>query len=550
MNKKQLLSIKEQQKVIPAFDEHLLFALERRYFDFLDIARLELAMNPAEEQYNYKTDLRLVKIDEISYKGGADAGLHLLNMQNVLASLKDPSHSVVNVVVGNGKNTSIYTGLSKIVGKDGTASTEQYSKILKQTMHGNFLGVKATLLNADRTFQEVLKPMTEQREITAFPGIPSLRTKDLSGPFSQGIDRFIEGMRNEKYVLCTIAEPVSLPNVDGMIGNLFEFATNVHSSVKATIQKTKGSSDTLNIGMFGMQGMSNAQTQGQAFTNTESQSDSATTTGAAGAIGPGLAVVGGIVGTFICPGLGTIIGAGIGSAVGSIAGPLTSYLGGAAMANTATNTVASSFTRSVANTAGRMLGGGGFGGYARTFNRSTAISQEVLNKKAEYCENLCNQYIKRLQDGKNLGFWNVGVYLIAENKYTQLRGNGLLSSVLSGDETHWEDDFFKNFNKAKPEEQLKFLEELRKSKEKISEEDFNKAWEILEKSNLGHPLGDIMGGVSTPMNTEELSIMMNVPREEIQGITIREAAQFGVNYNDDEGEDKTVSIGKIIHKRV
>lgn len=633
--KKLLLSEAEQKNTLPAFDEHLLFALERRYLDMLDLERLELAMNPAEGEFNFKSDLRLIRIDEISHEGGADSGLHLLNMQNVLSALKDDGHSAVSVVMGDGRNTSLYYGLSRRIGYPSLTSTHEYARILSQTMHGNFLGAKFSPMTADDTFHQVMRPMMEQREVLAVPGIPSLRLKDPNGPFSQGIDRFVEGMRGEKYALVIIAEPVTLPDLDGMIGNLWDLGTSIHSSVRATIQKAKGSSDTFNIGMFGMKGLTSGQTEGQAITDSETLTDStaqsdtrmgsgAVMVAAGMAVTPLLmakgtaagALLGGSVGSII-PVLGTAVGAAIGAGIGAAAGlaggmmgPVGAVLSGAPLSSTSTLSKAQSFAHSVTNSVGRMsgqmLGGGGYGGYSRSWNRSMSVSQEVLNKRAEYCEELCNQYIERLQSGKNLGFWNVGIYLLAENKYTQLRGRGLLRSILSGDETHWEpvrairlnedalgqyigsfnnpqynlllygqelrdleeavgtgarlrrfceqmgkdvQSFLASFAKKDLDEQAELLEAIRRCPADFTPEQVREAWGAVCEANLGHPLGRVMGGVSTPLNTEELSIIMNVPRQEIQGITIREAAPFGVNYSVSGDPEKQVNIGHIIHKR-
>jgi DNA helicase HerA-like ATPase len=571
--KKLLLTQKEQQAVLPAFDEHLLFALERRYLDMLDMERLELAMNPAEGEFNFKSDLRLIRIDEVSHEGSADSGLHLLNMQNVLSALKDDGHAVVNLVMGDGHSTSVYYGLSRRIGHPSHTSTHEYARILSQTMHGNFLGAKFSPLSAEETFHQVMRPIYERREVLAVPGIPSLRLKDPKGPFAQGIDRFVEGMRGEKYALVIIAEPVSLTDLDGMIGNLWDLGTSIHSSVRATIQKTKGSSDTFNIGMFGMKGTTEGLTEGEALTDTDSEATTKTL-GISGGASAGVPGFGAFMASF----------ASISKTVG----------------------FAHSVTRNISKMTGGMFGGGGYGGYSRSWNRSMSVSQEVLNKRAEHCEELCNQYIKRLQDGKNLGFWNVGIYLLAENKYTQLRGRGLLRAVLSGDETHWEpirafrlngdalgqyissfnnpqynlllygqersdveeavgagarlrrfceqlgkdvQSFLSSFAKKDIEEQARLLEEIRRCPADFTPEQVLQAWDTVREANLGHPLGPMMGGVSTPLNTEELSIAMNVPRQEIQGITIREAAPFGVNYSVSGDPDKQLTIGHIIHKR-
>lgn len=596
MDNSLLLSQKEQAQMLPAFDEVLLFSLERRYLEFSNVERLEMTTDPLQREWDYKTHLRMMKVEEVSYEGDVCAGLHLLNMQNVLAAMKDDSQNVVSVIHSSREKTSLYYGLSKRINVESDVSTHEYADVLRQTMHGNFLGVKMRSLTAEETFDEVLMPMGSCRDIRAFPGIPSLRLKDPQGPYVQGIDRFIEGMRGEEYCLVTIAEPISLATVDAVIKNLFDLSSEIHSQVKATIQKMKGSSDTVNVGMFGMSGSSEGQTQSESFTDGE------TTMGPGGVLQPLGGSLGGLLGGAIGilggP-IGIMIGGTVGNALGTGLGSLGAWLTGSPLNRS------QSFTRSVANTIGRMTGLGGQGGYARSWNRSQAVTQEVLNKTAEYCEKLCDAYIERLQAGKNLGLWNVGVYLLTDSRYTQLRAQGLLRAAFSGDTTYWEPmrtvplnnkaiaQYIMNFNnpkydlflygeeKGRVREAVTFgqklkeyaakigtpvvtlldrlnrgggdvarmLNEIRRCPGNYSKEVVERAWGEIKKAELGHPFGDVMGGVSTPLNTEELSIIMNVPRQEVQGITIREAAPFGVNYVP-EHEVEEVRLGRVVHKRM
>lgn len=314
---KLLLSQKEIQETVPAFDEHLLFALERRYFDFLRPERLELCENVAESNFDYRTDLRMIRMDEISHEGQADLGLHLMHFQNVLAAMKDDSHNVVSVIHGNGLKTSLYYGLAKRRDRAGTLGTDQYARMLGQTIHGNFLGAKFNPLSAVETHNEVVIPLLDHREVTAFPGIPSLR--DAKGPYVQGIDRFIEAMRGEDYVLVCIAEPVGVPMVDGMVKNLFDLSSDVHASVKATVQKMKGSSDTVNVGMFGMRGVMDSRTEGTAETEGTTLSETTTRTDATSAtrMGGGTAT-GAVTGLLAAAGSAGLLGAKIGAILGPI----------------------------------------------------------------------------------------------------------------------------------------------------------------------------------------------------------------------------------------
>ena len=86
---------KEAQEVSLAFDEHLKLVLERRYLDLLNISTLKLEDDERLKSFNRSSDLRLFRIDEIHYEGEASQGLHLLNIQNILSSIKNDAFSVV-----------------------------------------------------------------------------------------------------------------------------------------------------------------------------------------------------------------------------------------------------------------------------------------------------------------------------------------------------------------------------------------------------------------------------------------------------------------------
>ena len=422
-HQKMLLSKKEIQETVPAFDEHILFSLERRYLDFLRPVRMELAVNPAAGSFDFLSDLRMLQMKEVNYADRVDLGLHIMQFQNVLASMKDDSHNLISMIRGEGQTANFYYGLARRRGHIKSVegiSTHNYASMLDHAIKSNYMGTKTVSLDGNALQKSVRSPLLEHRYILALPGIPSLR--NASGPYVQGIDRFIESMHGEKYLLLCIAEPIASPEVDAMIKNLFDLSTAVHSSIKATVQKLRGSSDTVNLGMFGVKGTMDSVTESTADTS------GAAYLGSGGAMGTIGSVIGVVVGSVFLPGLGTAIGAAVGGAAGTLAGGLFGY----------PLTKLTSFTSSVAHSAGSALGGGLMGGYARSWNRSTAVSQEVLNKTAEYCEKLCETYIARLQRGKNLGFWNVGVYLLTSNKYDQMRGGGVLRACLSGDETHWE----------------------------------------------------------------------------------------------------------------
>lgn len=81
-----------------------------------------------------------------------------------------------------------------------------------------------------------------------------------------------------------------------------------------------------------------------------------------------------------------------------------------------------------------------------------------------------------------------------------------------------------------------------------AEEDKAWAWRQLRESEWGHPFGAVMGGVSTPLNTEELAIVMNLPRHEIPGVSVRQTVPFGMNYIPPSDKEAFVPLGRVLFK--
>ena len=591
-------SHEELEKAVPAYDEHVLYALERRYLEFLDFKNLSLCDTGSDALDIDHSDVRMMRLTEITHSGESDIGLHLMHFQNILSSVRHPSHNMAFILRGEGQKVSLNYGVARRRDtEDSHISTYHYIEQLKKAMESNFLGTRLETLNGNE-LNELCCDLREKNgngniEVTALSGIPSLRSPGSESfvrgtgmiPYVQGLERFVEGMRGSSYTLLVIAEPVSVPQLDDMIARLFDLSTSIHSCVKSTISKMSGSSDSLNMNLFGSKGLNEGVNTSSSYGDGEST---------------GFLSLGGVLAQG-AQGLGSVLGSVLKNSIPML-GPMSilTGLGGGAATMLLGSSLGRSqqFTRAIANTLGNSLGFGGGFGYGRSWNRSVSVTRETLNKSAEYCEKLCDSYISRLQRGKNLGFWNVGIYLLTNgNEYLRLRASGLLSTCLAGDGTHWEPvrsvrlspsvlGVLRRFENPRYEllchgeekEKLRtalslaafarkkgqaFVEKLifdlkdnkelardtlKQVRESCDPEVIDKAWKELKDAHFGHPMGELMGGTSTPMNTEELSIILNVPREEVLGVSVRETVPFGVNYPDVQEKD-AVHLGYIVHKR-
>ena len=646
---------KEKGQVLLDFDEHLKLVLERRYLDLLNMSRLELEKDARLDGFVHNSDVRLFRLDEICYEEDASRGLHLMNMQNVLSSVKHDDFSVVLIVKGDEEKVSLYYGLArKPSASDDSPDTYSYSDVLNRALQGNFLDISLSPLSGGRCDgaecqDDLVGSIRDMAYVSALTGIPSTRLKDREGPYVQGLERFIDAMQGERYCLMVLAEPISLPQLNEMSRKLFEIGSEIHSQVTATVQKMKGSSDTVNIGLMSSRGTSESDTVGTSASEglaetlghnqTETQERATTrTTSSSNAETEGESqtwTFWGSLGALIDKWINIGIGASWASATSKGRSRSVFESLGETLSHSVSNTVSSSltksesFTRSIAKTLGSTLSFGAYGGYAHTWTRTTAVSREVLNKSAQDCEALCDAYVNRLRGGKNLGFWNVGIYVMMDKDRREndlRRAEGLLRAALSGDETHWEPirtirlspEVCKNslckfshpqYSRllygevpAAIDEKASFLGKLRRyagedaggapgakearvaywlrefsrregglwdllvglfrrrrNKKVLADildapalgkgsKDMQWAWRQLRDSGWGHPFGAVMGGVSTPLNTEELAIVMNLPRHEIQGVSVRQTVPFGVNYRPPREAEK-ITIGRILVKR-
>jgi DNA helicase HerA-like ATPase len=174
-------------------------------------------------------------------------------------------------------------------------------------------------------------------------------------------------------------------------------------------------------------------------------------------------------------------------------------------------------------------------------SRSTFYQQnsEILNKKAEYVETFCNKYIERLQKGLSYGFWKAGIYLITNQIEDQVVGKNVMRSIYSGDSSYYEPLRSVELNSKA----LTVLKNLRNTRLSLltGEKDPYNDHEI-------NPFGDLLNASTTLMNTEELSIIMNMPRKEVRGLPVFSKAAYGRNtYVIPNDERPPFELGDLWH---
>jgi len=441
-----------------ALTQSLLTVLERRYLPGL----AELGLVRVQPDANLMANIRFLRILEVAHGADVARSLHALNMQNVISSFRDGSHSLVFVVTGEESSVRVYLGLYKL---DPTshAHTADQIEMLASALHGNFPGIRLAPLSDRDVSMEVLRPIATLAKTGAITGIPSLKS-DSKDFFVQGLERLTNSLRGEPYCLMVVAEPIPEATVDEVIQRCRDLGSEIHAYVTGTLSDSVG------------QTTSHADQKGGSL--------------GGGLIMGGATLLGGMMG------FGPLLGA---------AGPLLgSIVGGAGFSMGRTDTTSEQRTR--------------------------GVSREVLNKTAQFCESVLDKYIARLQDGKNLGLWNAGAFLLADNENTLRRGQGVVRAVLSGAET--------------------YFEPLRSIDTEAHVEDLRDALMQFRNPTIKlpvgapHPLGQVFHKLATPLNTAELSLMVGLPREEVPGVRLTPTADFGLNPPASTG----FSLGQVMYR--
>ncbi|MCC8104181.1 MAG: DUF87 domain-containing protein [Clostridiales bacterium] len=175
---------------------------------------------------------------------------------------------------------------------------------------------------------------------------------------------------------------------------------------------------------------------------------------------------------------------------------------------------------------------------------SASRTLDYLDKFAEYAETATNHHVDRLNEGRNLGFWNTGVYVLGTSPRDVVAITGMLRSVYSGDNTYYEPirlHLFRPDSNALDivRNQFELLPMLERvpdaSREEIPLED-EKNW---------HVFGEAYQYLSTPINTKELSLATSLPRRDVPGLRfVKTAVRFANNPAVIRGDK--ITLGNIV----
>ncbi len=375
----------------------------------------------------------------------------------------------------------------------GTVSTnpnfvsEDAVEQMREATSGSMPGVELRPLGDTEALMDIMTPLSGHTCLGAVTGLPSFFNEKEPGVL-QTLDSLAFGIRGNHdeerpYSLLVIADPISDRETGDIINRMRRLGSQIHSDVERSVNANQSNSESKQKGL-------------NPFAAAEMGK----------AVGPLLGSVLGKVGSLIHPGLGAAIS-------GLLGGGASSLIGSAL--------------------------GIGVGQLNKTVNKSFSLSVNTnyLDKFAQYAEELTEIHIERMKQGRNLGYWNVGVYVLGRSRKDVTTVSGMLRSIYAGRESYVEPirtHILQSNSGA--------LNTVRRFQMVPLYDD---TMEGMDEKSEWHVFGRYYQYLSTPMNTKELALTTSLPKRDVPGLRfVKTAVRFANNPPVTGGD--TITMGRMV----
>jgi hypothetical protein len=508
-----------------ALSQSLQFALGR---DYLDGPVLESgAMRLADGGALVAADAAFLELEQIGRPVGdrPEAVEFFTAMQTTLAACHDPRFNLIFIVSSDGLRNRIYLG---VTARSGGTQPQLFADQLGQFLCANWPG---TRVRPVEDYQQVIRyvhqPLSTYRYGRSFTGIPSFKSYTTSQErTAQSFDRFMRGLRGKPYVYMVIAEPMAEVEVSNVISAANTLSGQVHAFTRATVQRSAGSST------------SETSSHSKSTSTSRSASQSASEGESAG-------VSKGVLGSMLdkSSGMGKGMKAlGLGGASAgllALGGPfmLVSMMGMVGQLLPGSNR---SFTRgrTTSQTDGSSENRGSSASRGVAANESLSFSREYLNKHAVACERILSRTVERFEAARAAGSWKVGVYLVSDQREAADQGQAQLKALVSGQSSTLEPIRAHDIGPVWDQQVQAALD--------VFQQPALRLYSPGGGDLMQHPLGVPFEGMTTPMNTEELSLFVNLPLREMPGIPAQSTAYFSLNAPLAADSTRSLALGELL----
>ncbi|GAB4207973.1 MAG: hypothetical protein OHK0022_36930 [Roseiflexaceae bacterium] len=478
----------------------LLFSLGRRYLDlsFEQSRFLQLlaADRPPAEQPHF---LHLEQIGDLP----ADT-LHqpFTALQTALSACHNPGlYTLLFLVVSDGLHNRLYLGVRSH--QQQLYPVQDFVAGLGRFLQGNWPGTRFQSCGpGDPAFPDPLGEAFQRRlrSAVALTGVPSLKPGDRAG-YPQSLDRLLRGLRGTPFVYMIVAEPVATPALDDMIHRARDLLGRVHSLTKMTLNHTTT--------------LSRSQTQG--VTNSLSESFATAHTVGITTTDDNRKNIAILAGAGLTAAAGMFPPVAFALALDGAPALISMLIPEQQRSSSTTQTRTTGTSLSIALTDGLSVSG------------AEALGREYLNAHSQATEEQLQAYIERFKRARTLGCWDVGVYLLADHPDVAIQGATQLRALLSGEHSDVEPIRIHDLTRVWPKARVQLQNFEQPGIALVKPEAVEGQRPLRANDRLDHPFGTIFSQLTTPLSTEELTLLVNLPQREVPGVVVMPTADFSLN---------------------
>jgi hypothetical protein len=514
-----------------AVSQSFSFCMERKYLQ--NIERGELFSLEAVPS-TIENDAAWICISQVGKPLKDDAESCFTAIQKILYSCFIPKEmQLLFLVIGEQQESHLFLGLRN-PGKGLPA--KGVVKNLNEFILGVWPGLKTEIVSGDNdNIKKVKEALSTDRfeNVYALTGIPSMNTQ-YKTLYPATIDKLIAGMNKSKgYAYLVVADPVPTDDTEDMLFQCREMNGQAESlkSMNVTEGLSHGTSSSNTTSHTSTQSTSVSESRtvkdfsklGKAAMTASGLGLAASVFPAAGAVLEGCANAAGMIASTALSAVGAAAGIGLGSLVSNL---------------TPSNTTGTTNTTGTSDTTSETVG--------TTESKSQSVSRNIVSKHIEAVSEHLFFHSNRLETGKAIGLWKVGVYLMGEKK-SDLQGGALqLRSILSGQESIYEPIRIHDISAI--------LDEPVSNKLTLREQTlghFNAPVLSIMGNNgriFEHPLGNHYKELKTVLTTKELSYLINFPLKSVPGISVIDSApDFSLNKPQFTEDAKILHFGKLLY---
>jgi hypothetical protein len=505
-----------------ALSKSMLFTLRRDYLygsvfeeGFVQL----LPETPPQQQ-----DIAFLELEQVGKSVDGSPQEYIRAIQTTLAACHDPRYRLIFLISSDGLRNKIFIGVSA---QTGGTQPKIFAEQLGQFLSSNWPGTRVrSVTDYKRIVDQIHVPLSTYRYARAFTGIPSTKSSNIPNEYPQSIDRFMRGLRGKPYIYMVVAEPMPEKSVSEIVSTCQTLSGQVHAFTKSTIQRSQSS------------GLSETSTKTEGDTTTEGstkgRTDSEAATKSKGVLGTSLEKSAGASKGLKAAGL-----AGVSGLLLAAGGPflLSGMLGmfGQLLPSTgSSDTTGTSISESDSVSRSSSLSTG----ESTTSGESLSFGQEYLNKHAEACIKLLEKTTERFEVARAQGCWNVGVYLVSNQAEAATQAQAQFKALVSGEKSTAEPIRAHDLGKLWDGQIQASLDAFQQPPLRL--------FAPQNGEQLHHPLGKFFENLTTPMNTDELSLLANLPLRELPGIPTQPAAYFSLNPPVPNSSSPGLQLGQVL----